>query len=104
MASEFIKAVLEAEEECKKQESEARKKAEEKKQKAKTDAENMTNDARKQVEKMLADDNTAVSASIAQRLAKERKKVQEECKQLSLKAEKNLQRVTDTVIKALVNQ
>ncbi len=102
MASEFIKAVLEAEEECKNKELQAAKQAEEKKQKAKTDSARLISDARKQVEKMLEDDRQSINTSTGQRLEKERKHIDEECADLSRTAEKNLDKVTELVMKSLV--
>ena len=101
MASEIIKAILAAEEECKQKETEARKKAETKKRQAVIDAENLVSDAKKQVEKMVEDDKAAITKSADQRLEKQKAKFSTECDALSAKASKNLNRVTDMVIKSL---
>ena len=100
MASEFIKSVLEAEEEFKKKELEVSRQAEEKKQKAKIDSAKLLSDSHKQVEKMLEDDRQAISISTRQRLEKEKKNIDEECAELSKTAEKNLDRVTELVMKS----
>ena len=102
MASEFIQSVLETEEECKNKEIRAAKQAEEKKQKAKTDSAKIISDAKKQVEKMLENDRQAIEVSIGQRLEKERKHIDDECAVLSETAEKNLDVVTETVVRSLV--
>ena len=102
MASEFIQSVLKAEEECKNKELEAAKHAEEKKQKSKTDSAKIISDARKQVEKMLEDDRQAINTSTEERLEKERKHIDEECAGLSRTAEKNLDKVTELVMRSLV--
>lgn len=100
MASEFIKSVLEAEEEFKKKELEVSRQAEEKKQKAKIDSAKLLSDSHKQVEKMLEDDRQAISISTRQRLEKEKKNIDEECAELSKTAEKNLDRVTELVMRS----
>jgi len=102
MASEMIRAILAAEEECKQKETEARKNAEAKKQKAKEDADQLIADAKKQVDSMINDDAAAVSRSAELRLEKEKKKFSAECDALSAKASKNLNKVTDLVIESIV--
>ena len=74
MAKDFLKAILEAEENCRNKENEAKKKAEERKISARTDSEKCISDAKKDVEKMLEDDKKAVSKSIDIRLKKEAEK------------------------------
>lgn len=101
MASEIIKAILAAEEECKQKETEARKKAEAKKRQAGIDADNLVADAKKQVDKMIDDDKSAITKSADQRLEKQKVKFNTEFDALSKKAEKNIDRVTDMVIKAI---
>ena len=73
-----------------------------KKQKAKTDSAKIISDAQKQVEKMLENDRQAIEVSIGQRLEKERKHIDDECAVLSETAEKNLDVVTETVVRSLV--
>ncbi len=102
MAKDFVRQILETEEECKSNEAQAKKQAEEKKQDAKKQSEKFISDAYKDVEKMLEDDKNAVSKSIDLRLEKERVKVQTECKKLSEKAEKNRSRVAAMAVDALI--
>ncbi len=104
MASDFINAVLKTEEECRQKETEARKQAEEKKLRAKIDSAQILSEAHRQVEKMLADDKAAISESTRIRFEKDRKKMEAECRKISEKAEKNLERVTLLAVEALVQK
>ncbi len=102
LAKDFLKAILEAEENCRNKENEAKKKAEERKISARTDSEKCISDAKKDVEKMLEDDKKAVSKSIDIRLKKEAEKSGEECKILSRKADNNRSRVISMAVEELV--
>ena len=95
MAKDFVRSILDTEEECKNKESQARKLAEDKKLDAKRQAEKFIIDANKDVDKMLEDDRQAVGKSIELRLEKEKVKVRGECDKLSALADKN----RDNVIK-----
>ena len=101
MASELIKAVLDAEKECKQKESDARKKAEDKKQSAILEAREIVENAEKQTDKMLKDDKQAISGSSKRQLEKDKQKTKKECDEISAAAAKNLDRVTRLVIEML---
>ena len=101
MASELIKAVLEAEKECKQKEMNAREQAELKKQDTLLKAREIVENAEKQTDKMLKDDKQAISGSSKRQLEKEKQKTKKECDEISAAAAKNLDRVTRLVIEML---
>ena len=101
MASELIKAVLEAEKECRQKEIDAKEKAELKKQDTLLKAREIVENAEKQTDKMLKDDKQAISGSSKRQLEKEKQKTKKECDEISAAAAKNLDRVTRLVIEML---
>lgn len=103
MASDLIKAVLAAEEECRKKQSDAVTQAEIKKQEARQKAKEIVENAQSQAEKMLQDDYRAISGSSDRQLEKEKVKTKKECDELSERAAKNTDRVTRLVIEMLTS-
>jgi len=101
MASELIKAVLEAEKECRKKEADAKAQAEIKKQDTLRQAREIVENAEKQTDKMLRDDRQAISGSSKRQLEKEKQKTKKECDEISAAAARNLDRVTRLVIEML---
>lgn len=102
MASELIRAVLAAEQECKENEAAAKTAAEQKKAQAKSDSSKIIADAEKQVQEMLANDEKAISKSAAQKLEKEKAACQKECQEISKKAAGNLDSVIKKAISAMI--
>lgn len=101
MAEQFIRTVLETEEDCRKKEAEAKSLAETKKQNAKIEAERIVKEAYDSVEQMLAQDAEAIGKSSDKQLRREREKLVTERQHLSETAEKNRSRVTRLVVDML---
>lgn len=101
MASEMLKAVLEAEEECSAREAEAKKQAEADKQKAKQQASELVAEAQRQSEKMLSDNEKALGQSSEAELQRAREQAQAQCSGISRNAEKNIGRVKKLVVDML---
>ncbi len=101
MADQFIKSVLETEEECRRKEADAKSLADTKKQNAKLEAERIVAEAKESVEKMLKDDAEAIAKSSDKQMEREKLKLEEECRKLSETADKNRSRVTSLVVDML---
>ncbi|MBQ9460671.1 MAG: hypothetical protein IJU51_01970 [Clostridia bacterium] len=101
MASEMLKAVLEAEEECSAREAEAKKQAEADKQKAREQAASLVADAQRQSEKMLSDNEKALGQSSEAELQRARVQAQVQCSEISGNAAKNIDRVKKLVVDML---
>ena len=93
MADQFIKSVLETEEECRRKEADAKSLADTKKQ--------IVAEAKESVEKMLKDDAEAIAKSSDKQMEREKLKLEEECRKLSETADKNRSRVTSLVVDML---
>ena len=101
MASEMLKAVLEAEKECAAREAEAKKQAELDKQQAKQQAKDMVTKAEKDAAQDLKDNEAAMAARTEKEVGKARAEAQVECLRLSKNAETNLDSVKKMVVELL---
>ena len=101
MASEMLKAVLEAEEECSAREAEAKKQGEADKQKARQQASELVAEAQRQSERMLSDNEKALGQSSEEELKRAREQAQAQCSGISKNAEKNIGRVRRLVVDLL---
>lgn len=104
MASEMLRAVLDAEKQCAADEADAKKQAELDKQNARQQAKDMVAKAQKDAEQLLKDNEAAMSARTEKEVGKARAEAQVECLKLSKNAQTNLDRVTKLVVEMLAAQ
>ena len=102
MAEEFIRSVLDTEEECRKKEANAKSLADTKKQNAKIEAERSILEAKKSVDEMLQQDADAIAKSSDKQLQREKDALRLKCEELSKTADKNRSRVTKLAAQLLV--
>ena len=103
MASEMLKAVLEAEKKCSQKEADARKEAELDKQNARAQAKTLIADTQRESEKMLKKRELEMTQMTEMELERARADVQIECGRLSKNARKNIGSVTKHVVEMLTS-
>lgn len=101
MASEMLKAVLAAEQECSQKEAEARQKAEADQAEAKKNAAERVAQARQQAENILQDHEKTLAAEAEARRKQGIAETMAQCQELSACAERNRSRVAKLVVEML---
>ncbi len=101
MASDMLKAVLAAEQECAQKEAEAKKQADANKQKAKQEAAAIVEKAQADAQKMLADNEKLLTLQAEKELEEAKTQARTECGKISDNARQNIGRVRKLVVELL---